>query len=263
MSDVKISESVSDPLVGGDDTTYVSSTDLPTDRPPTCTASLIKYYALRVTTPHADSDKIFDVFSQYSRQFLYCKHAADKEDSAEHFHAIFLDLTDRSIDALRKQLKKKFDRSGNGFLAGKWMDNTVYKAIQYFRHDEHAEASFRHRGSGWQAIIEASPEWDEIRPVPSSEPVAKKAKLSDPVLTHYNVVKQAIRHAHEHNIKSDNLAVVLEHMTRTTNWMPDIKILRTGLDPYHYKIFKYKMNGRTGPTPDWWSLRREAFHTDV
>ncbi len=74
------------------------------------------------------------------------------------------------------------------------------------------------------------------------EPMAKKAKLSDPVLTHYNVVTQAVRHARKNGIKSDNLAVVLEHMTRTTDWMPSIKIMRNGLNHLHYERFKQQMN---------------------
>lgn len=230
------------------------------DQPDQPTNQLVQYYALRVTTPHNDSDRLWTIFGEYSKHFLYCKHAADDEDKFPHFHCVFTDLDTKGVEALRKRLKKEFGRAGNGFLSGKFMDNTVYKAIQYFRHDPEAEATFRHRGSGWSKIIEDSPDWDERREKPEAIAQSKKReRASDSVLSYYNVVKQAIKHCHEHQIKTTRLEVALEHMTRTTNWMPDIHILRRGLDPFHYRIFEYRMNGRVGQTPDWWTVRSEEF----
>lgn len=94
------------------------------DQPEQPTNQLIHYYSLRVTTPHTDSDKLWSIFSDYSKNFLYCKHAADDEDKFPHFHCVFLDLETKNVEALRKRLKKEFGRSGNGFIAGKFMDNT-------------------------------------------------------------------------------------------------------------------------------------------
>lgn len=221
--------------------------------------NLVNYYSLRITTPHNDSDKLWTLFSEYSKDFLYCQHAADDEDKFPHFHCVFLGMETKQVEAMRKRLKKEFDRGGNGFMAGKHMDNTVYKAIQYFRHDKDAEATFRHRGSGWQKIIEDSPDWDEKRDEPAVQASKKRERLSDPILSYNNIVKQAVKHCHEHDIKTKRLEVALEHMTRTTNWIPDIHIIRRGMDPFHYKLFEYRMSGRTGKVPDWWSVRPEEF----
>jgi len=219
----------------------------PTTSQPT---NLLKYYALRVTLPHKQVGELQEVLNHYSKDYIMALHNADEEDKHEHFHMAMMDVDSvKQVEALRKQLKKVFAKAGNGFMAGKFMDNHVYKAIQYMKHDENV--SFRHRGSHWQTYIEESPDWDpEIK---TKKAVEKKRKESDPVLSFSNILWRAQAHRKEHQIESSDLGVTLEHMTRTTNWIPSVQMMRNGLDPLHFKLFDYRARGRTGPTPDWWT----------
>jgi len=223
-----------------------------TSRPTDQAGDLLKYYALRVTLPHKQIGELQEVLSHYSKDYVIASHNADVEDKHEHFHLAMLDIeTHKQVDAMKKALKKRFQKAGNAFVAGKFMDNHVYKALQYMKHDENVV--FRHRGSHWQRYIDESPEWDaEIKTKKGPE---KKKIESDPMLSFSNVLWRAAKHREEHNISSSDLGVTLEHMTRTTNWIPSLQMMRNGLDPLHFRLFEFRCNNRTGPTPDWWTPR--------
>lgn len=211
--------------------------------------NLLKYYSLRVTCPHSEYPKLQEVLNKYSHNYCAALHVADKDVPHEHFHIFILDLEDKTIEAMRKQLKTVFGRHGNGFLAGKKMDNHVYKGLQYVKHDEHV--TFKHRGSHWETYIAESPDWEEKE---VKEPSQKKRKReADPQLTYSNVLWRARAHRDEHKISSTDLGVVLEHMTRTTNWIPCHQMMRQGLDPLHHRLFEYQVSGKVGRTPDWWT----------
>jgi len=216
----------------------------PTHQP----TNLLNYYSLRVTVPHVDYPKLQEVFNQYSHNYCACLHVADKDVPHEHFHIFFLDMPDKTIEAMRKQLKIAFARQGNGFLAGKKMDNHLFKGLQYVKHDEHV--TFKHRGSHWEDYIAESPDWEQKE---TKERPTKKRREADPMLSYSNILWRARAHRTEHSIQSRDLGVVLEHMTRTTNWIPSVEIMRRGLDPLHHRLFEYQVSGKTGPTPDWWT----------
>lgn len=159
----------------------------------------------------------------------------------------------KTVDALKAAISRKWKRKGNGLYAGKFMDNTVYKGIQYIKHDPNVEWS--HRGPYWRNIIDASPEWEDRV---EKKARVEKEKLGHPVLTYSNVLKQAMLHREKYNLVTTELGAVLEHMTEHTNWTPDIRIMRTGLDEMHFRLFRYRCEGRLGPAPAWWKPKAEA-----
>ena len=244
--------------VDGGESTYDSTTDIPTDRQ---TVTRIHYYAYRVTLPQSERLQLKEILYKYSKDFCFGNHGGHAEgevrdDDAEqlhHFHCIICDIDRKAVDALKAQISRKYDRKGNALHAGKFMDNTVYKGIQYIKHDPNVEWTFR--GGHWPDTIDASPEWEE-RPAKKAKP--DKEKLGWPVLTYTNVLKQAWKHREEHKMKTDQLGQVLEHMMKTTNWTPDIRLMRTGLDPLHFQQFTYKCNGKVGPAPNWWDPKVES-----
>lgn len=211
---------------------------------------LLNYYGLRLTLPHTDWPKVQEVLWKYSKNFCAAFHNADSECDAEHFHLVFLDLTDRKkVEAMRLALKTEFQRAGNGFFAGGFRDNHVYKALQYMKHD--VQVDWRHRGSHWPRYISESPEWDST--IKEKKTAEKRKREADPVLSFSNVLWRALKHRQDHKISSTHLGVTLEHMTRTTNWIPSPQIMKFGLDPLHFKLFEYRASGRVGKTPDWWT----------
>ena len=68
-----------------------------------------------------------------------------------------------------------------------------------------------------------------------------------PILTFSNIISQALIHRNKNKIESTDLGVVLEHMTRTTNWMPSIGIIRKGLSVKHYTYFTKHASEKTFP----------------
>lgn len=224
-------------------------TDSQPDQPTNLATHLLHYYSLRVTAPHTELGKLQEVLNDYSRNYCACLHVADKDVPHEHFHIFFLDLDDKTIEAMRKRLKSVFGRHGNGFLAGKKMDNHVFKGLQYVKHDEHV--TFKHRGSHWQTYIDESPDYEHKEKV--KENSSKRKREADPQLSYSNILWRARAHREEHKISSTDLGVTLEHMTRTTNWVPSYQIMRNGLDPLHFRLFEHQCNKKSGPTPDWWT----------
>jgi len=222
----------------------------PTSQPSNLSPPLLKYYALRVTLPHTDIGQLQEVLNHYSKNYVLALHNADTEVGHEHFHIAMVDIDSvKQVEALRKQLKAKFKRAGNAFLAGKFMDNHVYKALQYMKHDD--AVTFRFRGPHWQEYIDQSPEWDpDLKKAP---PPQNKRKEGDPVFSFSNILTRSLKHRQDNQIGSLDLGVTLEHMTRTTNWIPSIQMMRNGLDPLHFKLFEYRASGRSGPTPNWWT----------
>jgi len=156
-------------------------------------------------------------------------------------------------------LKQKFGRQGNGFLSGKFMDNHIYKALQYVKHDE--SCTYKTRGSGWQSHLDAAPDWDHGQR--STGRLSRKRPERDPLITYSNVLWRARAHREEHNIASTDLGVVLEHLTRTTNWTPSVDLMRKGLDVFHHKLFAYQVTGKVGKTPDWWTPKIDTFRSDL
>lgn len=228
-----------------------SSTSQPTN--------LLNYYSLRLTVPHVDYPLIQECINRYSKSYIACLHVADHEVQHEHFHIFFMDLTPVTVEAMRKLLKTKFKRQGNGFIQGKFMDNHVYKGLQYVKHDPNV--SYKMRGSGWADHLASAPPWEDKSKDNKGLPTSRKRVLErDPLITYSNVLWRARKHREEHSINSTNLGVVLEHLCRTTNYQPSVDVLRRGLDPWHFKQFEFKVNDSTGKVPDWWTPRIEAHH---
>lgn len=213
-----------------------------------------EYYSFRLTVPHVDIGKVQDILHKHTKNYCLAMHNADDEVQHEHFHMCILDFTPNKADALKRALRDAYKRSGNGFYAGNFRTNGVFSFITYCKHDP--EVDWKHRGSDWVDWIDRAPEYSHKKS--EDKVVEKKRKESDPILTFSNLLWRAQKHRKDNHIESVDLGVILEHMTRTTNWLPAPHIMKNGLDPLHFKIFEYRCRGRNGKTPDWWTPKHEA-----
>lgn len=222
---------------------------------------MIHYYSYRVTIGQSERSRLKEVLYKYSKNFCFGNHGGHGEkegivedtETLHHYHCIIVGIDKNGVNKFRQAMQKEFGGKGNAFHAGKFMDNTVYKGIQYIKHEPDVEWTFR--GGHWPNTIDLSPDWEE-REVKKQK--VEKPKLSYPILTFQNVLKQAWLHRQEHQLKTNDLGQVLEHMSKNTNWQPDIRVMRTGLDVMHFKLFEYKCKGKQGPSPDWWTPKIEA-----
>lgn len=206
---------------------------------------LPKYYAYRLTVPHSEWESVREILTRYSQDWVGCMHFPDDYESgcmSEHFHFAFRDFDKNKVDAFKKANVAFFGRGGNGLHAGSWRDNAIDKAVGYMKHDEHA--TFYHSGQDY---------WDEI--IASAEPFVKgaggkmvkiKEKLSSPMLTYSNVIKQALKYRTEHAMfDTDSLQNVLSRMVNAGTWIPSRELLRNGVPRELHEMFKDRVNGTT------------------
>lgn len=228
--------------------TYTPVTDLPTDRPTT-------YYAYRLTHPHSEWKTIKTLIDDYSQNYLVAFHSPDDQEKGclhEHFHMIFPGVDAGFADRMKKQMSSVFGCKGNDFHAGRYRNNPIIEAVGYMKHD--ANVRFEYVGSTeWERLIKEAPAFVKKSDMPVK--AEKRERESDPVLTYSNLLFQAEKHRKKHGIKCTKLATTLEHMTRTTDWLPTKQMMTQGLDPLHHRLFEYRASGRVGPTPDWWTPR--------
>ena len=92
---------------------------------------------------------------------------------------------------------------------------------------------------------------------PSKKPkVERKDTDRDWTLTFSNLMRVAMNFRKEHDLKTDDLGVVLQLIGDKTKWIPSPAILRNGIDDFYFEQFKARCNG-TEPYP-WWERKRRA-----
>jgi len=213
-----------------------SPTDRPTDHSTDPTDRPDPYYQYRLTVPHAEQATVQKFIEQYSKDWAYCKHFPDEHEGEcklEHFHAVFRDFVQKTVDAFKKAVSKHFARGGNCLHAGKFQDNHVSKAIGYFKHDDHAEII--HSGqSYWTEYVDTEPAFIKS----GSKRKLFKESASHPVLTYSNVLKQAAKYRTEHALKSSSLSEIVEHMVNEHNWWPSRELLTNGIPTETHQRFQ-------------------------
>ena len=57
---------------------------------------------------------------------------------------------------------------------------------------------------------------------------------------------------HVKGLKTDDLGNVLAHMTEHTRWIPSPQMMKSGLDPWFFNMYKFRC-GTVRTVPDWWT----------
>lgn len=76
----------------------------------------------------------------------------------------------------------------------------------------------------------------------------------DWMLTYNNLLRVAHNYARKKDLKTDDLGNVLAHMTQHTRWIPSPQMMKSGLDPWYFKMYKFRV-GSERTVPDWWTPR--------
>ncbi len=90
-----------------------------------------------------------------------------------------------------------------------------------------------------------------------SEPVLKDEEKDldkDWMLTYNNLLRVAHNYARKKGLKTDYLGNVLAHLTEHTRWIPSPQMMKAGLDPWFFKMYKFRV-GSEHRVPDWWTPR--------
>lgn len=212
-----------------------------TDRP----TSVQEYYSYRLSVDHSQWGEFRAIIDNYSKDWVVCLHYPDEEEGEckkEHFHAAFRDFDKKKIDAFRKAVAKHFGKGGNALHAGCVRDNNIVKAIGYMKHDE--RGTFYHSPQVyWKPLINDAEPF--VKGAGGGKMKKAKERLSDPILTYTNVVKQAIKFRNEHAMyDTDSLQNVLSRMVNQGAWIPSRELLRNGCPKELHEMFSDRVNNR-------------------
>jgi len=107
------------------ETTYVSMTDPPTDRP-TPTPPPTEYLSIRITDAHTNWSKIKIVILDYEWYISYAEHGTSGTNP--HFHVLLPGSGQRDSDRIRKRLKTA-GYTGNRQLSVKLNQNGLSSVV--------------------------------------------------------------------------------------------------------------------------------------
>jgi len=204
------------------------STSQSTDRP-------TNYFSYRLTRPHTDWPVIREIIDERAQNWLVVEHGADHEVTKPHFHMIFLDLYPKCVDGLKLAFSRHFDEKGNGLHAGKWCKNDIIEAVSYMKHDSNAVFHASSVGADeWARLLDDAPIF-----IKKDIPLGKvyKEKLTDPTLTHSNVLKQAVKFQAQNMPTETSLQNVLSRMVHQSSWVPSRDLLRNGVPREFHEMF--------------------------
>jgi hypothetical protein len=74
----------------------------------------------------------------------------------------------------------------------------------------------------------------------------------DWMLTYNNILRVAHNYSKKKGLKTDDLGAVLASLTEYTRWIPSPQMMKAGLDPWFFKMYKFRV-GSTLTVPDWWT----------
>lgn len=108
---------------------------------------------------------------------------------------------------------------------------------------------------GFKKWIEAAENYVPHRsePLPFAD---RKDTETDWMLSYNSVLRVAFNYRRSRQLSTSDLGAVLRHMTSHTRWIPSPQMLKSGLDPWHFKMFTYRCHQEAGQmpeVPDWWT----------
>jgi len=211
-----------------EETTYVSSTNQPTNQP--------SYLALRITIPHESFYVLQNRVLHDLTDYCLYPHKGSKTEK-EHYH-VAISGTSIKPEALRKRCKDAFKQSGNGFLSVKVMLNDLKEFITYAAKEKTIPVF---KGDQWPQLIQDAPEWHDYR---SNYPTVKEAfgkprlaEFHTREITYRCLIKRCLAYRQRAGIRSEALEDTLSVMLRD-GYSFNIAIRRGGLPSSFFDEFR-------------------------
>lgn len=203
-----------------------------------------------------DREKVVEAFAGSEALFGW----EVSKDGEEHVHVLTVNGGDSEHERLKKRIKSLS-------LVGKpgWWSKKNYKSYVFGISYTVKQGDWRIIGTWFtKELIDASVDaWSRKTKVIEEE-VKLKDTDKDWQLTFTNVVRVCLNYAKEHDLQTDDLGVVLRKLTHKTRWIPSPAMLKNGLDPFYFELFKHKKNqGTEAETPVWWDRRPEVTYKRI
>jgi len=244
-------------------TTYVPTTNQPTNQPPTMSevevveepqdTLPVSYLSLRVTRPHSDWDQI--VTTLHDCEWLAWPHSGKGNDNP-HYHIIIPSSDPKAVERHRKRIKTLFKDGGNGLVSCKLLTNGVHSAITYCAKEGTKALHSHAHHAAW---IESAPVWvDSSKNIGASllkRPIRELNPEHFRQISYRNLEKSTLLYRQRHGIKSKRLEDVLAAMHKD-NYRLDVSVLRNGIPSIFYDQFEAACDGTTIFTPGKFTMMR-------
>lgn len=196
------------------------------------------YLPFRFTLPHDIGRPWIDtLLTKIGASAMVALEYSDKHK--EHFHIVALTPTDSVYKAIQNGLDRcKLETGLHKWKpAQRWSKRnygTYVGALRYTMKD----GNYHLIGSGiTPEFLSTIPPWTKCAKTAAS---TKPERLSDPVLTLSNVIKQAVKFRAQHYLATTDLAVVIQNML-ARGWIPSRDILR-GIPAEHHDLFRARVD---------------------
>lgn len=205
------------------------------------------YVSYRVTT--TDFNLVCDLFRN-------CKVVIASEVSGQgvqHYHIVM--EGHENYETVRTRFKRAKFGPSMSWSAKDWKgpkgDGDFWTAVSYtIKCGDYITRKGFHEYTDY---VETNCPWVNVENIPVLKD-DKKDVDRDWMLTYNNLLRVAHNHSRKYDLKTDDLGSVLHHLMLHTRWIPSPQMLKTGLDPWHFKTYQLRV-GTTLQVPDWWTPR--------
>lgn len=186
------------------------------------------FTAYRFTLPHSQVDHVNSFFAD-CHAVVALEHS---EKHKEHFHVVCLTPTHPVYKSIANRIARcKWARAQ--YWSKRNYKNDFVGALRYTIKD----GNYHLLGTLiTQAYLSTISPWTKCAPTVETE---KREKLSDPVLTLSNVIKQAVKFRAQHYLTTNDLGEVV-HLMLTHGWIPSRDLLK-GLPSGHFDLFRIRV----------------------
>lgn len=199
------------------------------------------WVSYRVTVDSADV--VYDAFRNVKT--VIAKEIS--KSGVQHYHIVVEGHDD--YDVVRKRLIRA--KLGTNKTWSKKNNGEFFKAVAYtIKCGDYVTRKGFHEYTDY---VEKNCPW-KFENVLSEVPSEERDTDKDWMLTYNNLLRVAHNYARKKNLKTDDLGNVLAHMTEHTRWIPSPQMMKNGLDPWYFKMYKFRC-GSELTVPDWWTPR--------
>lgn len=202
------------------------------------------YVSYRVTT---------DKFDLVCEIFKGCCCVIAREFSklgVEHFHVVV--VGHHMFELLKKRLVRA-KLGVNKYWSKKNHGSDFLKAVSYT-----VKCGDYYCRKGFSAYVDLSPPWVFGASLPAAS--VSKDLDKDWMLTYNNLLRVAMNHRNSQKLNTTKLSNVLDHMMKTTRWIPSPMMVKSGLDMWYHNMFEWRCGNQSSSAPDWWSPHFSGFN---
>lgn len=207
--------------------------------------------AWRITVGRSEEAAVLAAFEGYEAIVGFEVSKAGQE----HVHVLTVNEQEQDVDTIRKRIKALPLEGKPGYWSKKNYKDYVFGVSYTVKQNDHRSIGKWFSKELIDACVDAYGRKTKVQ----AEELKCKDTDRDWQLTYTNLVRVCLNFAKENNLKTDDMKVVLKHLTHKTRWIPSAQMLKNGIDPWYFEIFKHRITqAEITETPMWWDRTPEV-----